>query len=158
MDEPEVFDKEYVQGLRHEAGKYRQQVRELESQAAHYGKLEAQIAQVRVENELVRRGINADPSWIQVEEGMSTTDAVNDFLERWPNFNQAEPEEKTRTKVRAPSTLAPSQSNTNAPGPQAKGTLGDRSLAEIRKDPQARENLTHMYRDLLRQNSHISGE
>ena|ERR1044072_6964249 len=151
---PELFDKDYVTSLRQESAKYRTQVRELESQLADYSRLEAQINAVRIENELIRRGISADPGWIAMREGEDPATAVDSFLERYPQLAVEIKAEEEKKKKNMPKSLPPQENKTNTPGPQAAGFLGDRSLEEIKKDPVARDTLRDVYRDMLRRNSH----
>lgn len=161
-DSPESFDAEYVKKLRQEAGNYRQQVRDLESQLSEYSTLEAQITQTRVENELIRRGVTADPSWIPVAENQNPAEAVDAFLQKWPQLAHPQPntapQEEQRQVRPTPAPMPPNPNKANVPGPQARGSFGDRALNEIKQDPVARENLRQIYREAIRASSHQSGD
>ncbi len=158
-DVPESFDKEYVSQLRNEAGKYRQQVKELKSDLQKLQGLEAQVKEVRIENELVRRGVQADPSWVKLEEGQNPSEAVENFLEKYPQFSAGDFEPQAvyeEDPQELPRAMPPKQSKANVPGPKAQGALGHRSLDEVKKDPVARQNLREQYRSLLSRSSNQS--
>lgn len=152
IDSPDSFDREYVQELRKEAAKYRTEAKEYKSQLEELKSLEAQIKTVRIENELVRRGISADPTWIQIKDGQTPAEAVDNFLMKYPNFSgEAEPSVEHKP---VPKALGPNaNTSVSNPGSMPNGTLGTRGLDEIKKDPIARSNLRDLYRDLLRTSS-----
>jgi hypothetical protein len=147
--EEQVFTADYVKKLRDENAQWRKQVRELE--AAH------QTSQIGLE--LVRRGVQADPSWVRVPEGMSPADAVASFVEQWPHLavngngdaTHAEPsggaQEEPRTPV--PAALPSNPARANTPGPPPRGQIHQRSLEEIKKDPKARQQYVELYQQLL---------
>jgi hypothetical protein len=149
MEEQETFDADYVAKLRNESAKYRSRVRDLESTLGEKKDLESQIAQVRVENELVRRGITADPSWVKVEDG-DIASAVNRFVEQYPQFQvtDSQEEEPSPRRLEMPVSLPPEPNKANTPGPPPKG-YGGRSVEEIKNDPTARQRLTETYRGML---------
>lgn len=155
------FSRDYVQELRNEAAKYRTQVRDLESRLEKVDQLESQVNQARVENELIRRGVKADPSWVPISDDQDPSEAVEDFLEKWPHLgestNTQEEEEETNNEPKQKSEKPlPRNKNTNtdSPGPKAKGAWTDRSLDEIQQDPQAKENLSDLYKELVKGSSH----
>lgn len=157
IETPESFDADYVKSLRQEAAKYRQQAKELKSEIASYKGLEAQVQQVRIENELVRRGIEADPAWVSLDEGQSPADAVENFLKKYPQFSLGGPEPLEVFEPGAknvPKAMPPKAGNANVSGPAAKGSFGHRALSEIKEDPVARQTLRETYRALLAQGSH----
>lgn len=147
-DEPEVYDADYVAKLRNEAGKYRTKVKDLESELNQKKDLEGQILQVRVENELVRRGVTAEPSWIQIEDPSDIAAAVDKFVEKYPQFSAASQEEEPAPQRRHPAPMPSEPSKANTPGPPPKGYYGGRSIDEIKEDPKARTLLTDEYRRL----------
>ena len=155
-----TFDQEYVSQLRNEAGKYRQQVKSLKEDLKEYKGLEAQVQNVRIETELVRRGVQADPNWVSIGEDESPTEAVDHFLEKYPQFTDGtghidEPMVKEAVEpLYIPNSMPPNPSKANIPGPPAQGKLGSRSLDEIQQDPMARQTLREVYRDQLRSGSH----
>jgi hypothetical protein len=152
MDEPKTFSEDYVKELRTEAAGYRTQLKELKSEVENYKALETQLTQIRVENELVRRGVNVDPSFVKFAEGMKPADAVDKFLESYPQFlpqtnpneNHLQPQPKD-----IPNAIPPSPGQVNVPGPKARGALFGRPLDEIENDPVARRNVRSLYRSLL---------
>lgn len=149
-DSPDSFDAEYVRTLRSEAAKYRNQTKELRTELDGFKGLEAQLSSIRVENEFIRRGIDAEPGWVSLTEGQSPSQAVDNFLEKYPQFaangiQGSEVQEKVEPKA-VPKALSPKKSNIDHP-PSVRG------LDEIRKDPSARSNFTDLYRDLLKKNS-----
>lgn len=164
----EVFDKEYVSNLRSEAAGWRTKTRELESQVAQLSKLDAEVKAVRVENELIRRGINIDPTWVSVQENQTIGEAIDMFAEKWPHLvatsqETVELEEESevvepKLSRKVPPAMPPNPNKANVPGPQAKGSFGDRTMEEIKKDPRAKSQLTAQYRDLIRNSSHQPGE
>lgn len=156
MDEinsPESFDKEYVKSLREEAAKYRTQLKEVKTQLDEFKSLDKQINSVRIENELVRRGITANPEWVQIQEGQSPAQAIDNFLEKYPQFVVGVSESEKAEPKKMPKAISPNQNNASHPGFGPNGMLGDRGLQEIKKDPIARGNLRDLYRDLLRTSS-----
>lgn len=151
QDTPETFDAEYVKQLRSEAAKYRSQVKELKTEMEGYKGLEAQISTIRIENEFVRRGITAEPSWVQIQEGEAPSQAVDRFLEKYPQFagggtQRTVEEEQTPAAPELPRSMPPKPTNTHH-------QPLSRDLEDIKKDPVQRQNLTDLYRDLLRSNS-----
>jgi len=153
INSPESFDKDYVKSLREEAAKYRTQLKEIKTQLEEFKSLESQINSVRVENELVRRGVNASPEWIQINEGQSPAQAVDNFLEKFPQFvvGVSEPEKAEPKKV--PKAISPNPNKAANVGLNPTGLLGTRALNEIKQDPVARGSLRDLYRDLLRTSS-----
>lgn len=153
INSPESFDKDYVKSLREEAAKYRTQLKEIKTQLEEFKSLESQINSVRIENELVRRGVNASPEWIQLSEGQSPAQAVDNFLEKFPQFvvGVSEPEKAEPKKV--PKAISPNPNKAANVGLNPVGLLGTRALNEIKQDPVARGSLRDLYRDLLRTSS-----
>jgi len=66
LESPESFDKDYVKSLRSEAAKYRTELKEIKQELDQYKTLGTQINAVRIENELIRRGIDANPDWVRI--------------------------------------------------------------------------------------------
>ena len=149
---PISFDREYVQELRKEAAKYRTEAKELKSQIEEFKSLEAQITTVRIENELVRRGVNADPSWIKINEGQTPADAVDNFLVKFPEFKAGALEQSVEHK-NVPKAISPNPNKASLPEGTPVGAIGNRALTEIKNDPMARDSLRDLYRDLLRTSS-----
>lgn len=149
IDTPETFDADYVKGLRQEAAKYRNQSKDLRTELEGYKGLEAQISAIRIENEFMRRGVSAEPQWVQIQDGENPSDAVDKFLEKYPQFTNGSQEIKEDAEVeptQIPKAMPPKPTNTH----HANQT---RSLDEIKEDPVARNNLTDLYRDLLKTSS-----
>jgi len=154
VNSPESFDRKYVQELRAEAAKYRTEAKELKTEIEQLKSLDAQIKAARVENELIRRGIEADPNWIAIKDGQTPAEAVDKFLEKYPVFH-GETEQSVEHKP-VPKAIGPNQNNVTSPAAVPNGTLGTRGLDEIKNDPAARSNLRDLYRDLLRTSSNHS--
>lgn len=152
-ESPESFDKEYVKSLRAEAARYRTELKETKQELDQYKTLETQIHTVRIENELIRRGINANPEWVEFNSGMSPSQAVDNFLEKFPQFvgGVSEPEKPEAKKV--PKAISPNPNKANKEVQFPTGILATRNLDEIKKDPIARNNIRDLYRDLLRTSS-----
>lgn len=136
------FDEKYVKELREENAKWRTKFRELEANELYKD----------VEVEFAKRGIAADPTWVQVEEGQSVTDAVEALVAKHPNLvsqsTQSTTQEVTEPTVRrptAPRVMSPGGKHSDTPA----NPLHERSMTEIKKDPVARSRLRDLYRDLL---------
>lgn len=153
LESPESFDKDYVKSLRAEAARYRTELKEVKTELDQYKTLETQIHTVRIENELIRRGITAKPEWVEFNDGMSPSQAVDNFLEKFPQFSGgvSEPEKAEPKKV--PKAISPNPNTASKEAPYPSGTLGSRGLDEIKADPMARNNIRDLYRDLLRTSS-----
>jgi hypothetical protein len=116
------------------------------------------VRTLEVGMELTKRGVQADPSWVKVQEGMQVQEAVDAFVQQWPhlvkgtNGNGSAPhaayEEEDEELQPVPAALPPTPKRANNPGPPAKGTFSGRSLEEIRKDPKARKALSEHYQQL----------
>ena len=153
IESPESFDKDYVKSLRSEAARYRTELKDAKTELDQYKILETQIHTVRIENELIRRGITAQPEWIEFNNGMSPSQAVDNFLEKFPQFSGgvSEPEKAEPKKV--PKAISPNQNKSTKEAGLPSGTLGTRDLDAIKQDPIARNNIRDLYRDLLRTSS-----
>ena len=128
-----TYNEEYVLKLRDEAKKYRLQLRELQSTLA--------------------AGNFADPD---EENSVPTSDQ--------PNQPEASVQEPTAGPVPTqpasvstqpvvpdgPKPIAPSVNKVGAEPQSALDMLKNRQIAEIKKDPQARAQLTELYRTMLR--------
>jgi len=152
IESPDTFDREYVKNLRAEAARYRTEAKELKSQLEDFKSLDAQIKTVRVENELTRRGLTADPSWVQIQEGQSPIEAVDNFLVKFPEFNKDITEKSVEHKS-VPKAISPNPNTASKESVHPSGVLGTRGLGEIKHDPIARNNLRDLYRDLLTSSS-----
>ena len=148
-ESPESFDAEYVKDLRKEAARYRTQSKDLKTELEGYKGLEAQISEARVENELIRRGVTAQAEWVSLEPDQSPAEAVDKFLEKYPMFtNGEEPEVQPEVEPKVvPTAMSPKPTVTSDNSWEAAG------LDAIRKDPVAKQNLTEVYRDLLKTSS-----
>lgn len=135
------FDEKYVGKLREEAAQWRTKYRELEAQGLYKD----------VEVEFAKRGIEADPSWVNVAEGQSIGEAVDALVTKHPNLSSTVPSVTTPTvdepKVTRP--LAPKAMAAGSPKTETPTTLKDRTPSEIKKDPVARSKLRDQYRALL---------
>lgn len=146
------FNEEYVKQLREENAKWRTKVRELE----------AQQHQVQVEAELVKRGIQADPGWVQMEEGQSVGEAIDALVAKYPSLQSKQVEEplfdQEPEPKHVPKPMAPSNPRTNTPKPARTQRITSRNIAEIRKDPKARAKVRDRYRQMLVKGSNQTGE
>lgn len=146
-EEKKEFTLEYVKELREESATWRKKFRELETK----------LAAGEVEKELMKRGVVAEPSWVQVAAEQSVSEAVDLFVEKYPHLVAQKSEgsdesavEKPRSKSSAP--MGAGRSKTTVPGPKPEGKLY-KSIEEIKKDPKSREALKSQYRQLLAQSS-----
>lgn len=146
------YSQEYVEKLRREAADWRTKYRDLES-----GTMNDKISV-----ELAKRGVQAEPSWVQVNDGMSAIDAVENFVAKYPHLvdqaptnNTQETPSNTEPPVRQPIARAPAaeppggKRNTN----QSVNPQQGRALSEIKKDPVARGQLRDRYRQMLQEQS-----
>ncbi len=134
---PGGYSQEYVEKIRREAADWRIKYRDLESSTQDN----------EISTELAKRGIKAEPAWVDRGEGMSASDAVENFAAKYPQTVKTEVPVATHT---VPSTDTPgTKVNTNTP----ENTLKGRSLEEIRKDPVARSEVRARYRQLIQQAS-----
>jgi len=152
-NEAKQFDETYVKSLREEAAGYRTQVRDLKSQLEDYRSLEGQIHTLKIENELYRRGIEADPSFIQLKPNQAVSEAVDNFLAKYPQFvpQIVQPTEPTPQPAEIPNTIPPQAGNANTPGARPV-MFGDRSIMDMAQDPVARQQITAMYQNKLHKN------
>lgn len=138
-----AFSADYVKQLREENASWRKKVRELEAQNT--------LSQVGME--LTRRGIQADPAWVKLQDGQEIPEAIDVFIQTYPVFangnGHVEQEEEPPTRRTAPPPMPAKARQANTPGPPAKGAFSGRDIPEIRKDPSARKALTDHYRTLL---------
>lgn len=157
----EDFNKLYAESLSR-----KEKIQALESELNQYKQLSTEIQAIRVENELVKRGIAADPMWVKLEANQSPSEAVDAFVEKWPHLAP-----QTQPKVEVPKVedlrqpnpadmpkpLLGNQTKTNIPGPGPNGHIfGKSQLEEIKNDPSKREDLRGLYQSLLR--PHNTGE
>lgn len=136
------FDKEYVTKLREEAAQWRTKFRELEANGLYKD----------VEVEMAKRNIKADPTWVEVKEGQSVSDAVDALVAQHPHLSTTTV--TTTTTEDEPSVRRPQTPRVMATGsrvhPETPANhLQDRTPAEIKKDPVARSKLRDQYRALL---------
>ena len=153
------FGADYVKKLREEAANWRTKYRELEAQQHN------QLVQV----ELAKRGIQADPSWVQVEEGQDVGEAIDALVAQYPSlqgsggghrskYSNEGPTlddilaDEPKPKV-TPKPVAPSMQNSNKPKPVRAARITKRNIEEIRTDPKARAKVRDYYRDLLKMGS-----
>lgn len=139
---PGGYSQEYVEKLRREAADWRTKYRDLESKTVYSS----------VEVELQKRGVKADPKWVEVNDGMSAADAVENFVAKYPHLmsgptNTVEPQRPQKPNL--PQAQGGGTPNTNLPSNPSQG----RSLEEIKKDPVARSQLRDRYRQLIQQQS-----
>jgi hypothetical protein len=146
MEEKEdntTFSAEYVRELRSENAQWRTKLREMESR---YGELENKMdsmnTKTTVASELLKRGVKVNPDWIKPQEGQSVGEAIDNFLNEYPQFavEQQPTQEPTRPAIPKSSRSEP---KTNVPTP------GERSISELKEDPKARSEVRDLYRQML---------
>jgi len=150
MDQNAGYSAEYVKSLRDEAASWRTRLRETETEVSN---LKQTISKIQLDNtigeELEKRGLNINPGWINVEEGITPDKAVDKFLKDYPQL--AGPTENIVPNRDIPNMnrkpMVPSNTNSNIEN------TAKHELDAIRKDPIAREKLRGLYRSMLAQNS-----
>lgn len=143
-NEPKVFDESYVRQLRDEAAGYRTKAKEQASELESYKRLEGEIHQLRVENEITRRGLNIEPQFINYNGTGSVSEAVDNFLEKYPQFAPEASKGKTPQHKDIPEALPPSKGKANVSNSRL-----DKSWDELKADPVTREEVGRLYRNLL---------
>lgn len=138
------FSEEYVKELREEAASWRLKVRDLEQK----------LVVNDVQTELMKRGVEADPSWVKMEKGQTVVEAVDSFLTKYPKLTMTEPNpEPTPEPKKVAKPMVPNQSKTTNAGPKAGTLFAGKTPEEMKKDPKARAALRSQYRQLLAQQS-----
>jgi hypothetical protein len=138
------FSPEYVKELREENASWRIKVRDLEQK----------LVVNDVQTELMKRGVEADPSWVRMEKGQTVTEAVDSFLVKYPKLTMTEPNpEITQEPKKVAKPMAPAQSKTTNAGPKAGTLFAGKTPKEIKEDPKGRAALRSQYRSLLAQQS-----
>lgn len=147
-NDPITFNADYVKELRSENASWRHKVRELE-QKVLYNEIAVEFA---------KRGINADPSILNIPDGLSASEVVDKFAGFFAPAEQPNKPAAPATKPTYPQGIQPNSTNPNASSPPAQGAFGGRSLKEIQADPKAREQVRAMYREMLKSNSYTPNE
>jgi len=141
------FSEDYVKQLREEAASWRTKFRELESGSKNQ----------KIEMELIKNNIKAKPSWVEVKEGQSIEDAVKEFSQEFSHLVQIQESndkkvvEKTIQTRKSTSGFTPPI--TKLPNQEVKDLnqiLSDRSLDEVKDDPNSRKQVTEWYQSALR--------
>lgn len=149
---------EYIRELRAEAKEWRLKAQDLKSELEKVDQLESEIKSTRVENELIRRGVQAEPTWVPINEGQSTAEAVDAFLEKYPHLKTSSAQENSEEQAveepanKQPERKAPDplpRDTNNSSGSVSSGHLKGRTVEEIRTDPKARRNAADLYQSLL---------
>lgn len=145
-NEPRSFDEAYVKQLRDEAAGYRTKAKDLESELGTYKSLEGEIRQLRVENELTRRGLSIETQFISYDGKGSAAEAVDKFLEKYPQFAMpVSSDNNPQPNQNMPTALPPQRGKANVP----TKNYADKSWDELKADPVAREDVGRIYRNLL---------
>lgn len=134
------FSPEYIKELREEAASWRTKFRDAEGKTQ---KLEADLGQLKtgteIQSELLKRNLNIEPSWIKLGSKETPAEAIDKFLEKYPNF-------KTSDDVASrfiPKPLPSDKTNTNISDTQVK------DIQSIKNDPIARAKYRDLYRSML---------
>ena len=155
--EAKTFSAEYVAELRQENASWRTKFQEMKGA-------------IEVNAELARCNIKADPSWVKVQEGQTVKEAVKQLMKDHPHLvvqatpevetDQVEPDDvHSQLMAQLKQTQAPvaRDPKTTTPKKTSQQILKERNMAEIKKDPVAREALRQYYRELLQNGSHQKG-
>lgn len=135
---------EKIRELRAEAKQHRLEAQSLKAEVES---IRSEFKLTKVENELVKRGVKADPSWVKVDDGQSTAEAVDSFVEQYPHLVGVESGSTKPEGGKTPSPL-PRESN-NSPLQVSSAALKGRDVEEIAQDPKARRHVSDIYRNLL---------
>lgn len=138
------FDEKYVAKLREEAAQWRTKLRELEAQNLYKD----------VEVEFAKRGIQADPTWVEVKEGEDISKAVDALVSKHPNLaGSPAPTPTLPTTNETPEVRRPQLPRVMQAGPKHSDNpdkpFHERAVSEIKKDPVARSKLRDLYRAKL---------
>jgi len=137
------YSADYVKELREEAAGWRTKFREAETSIQE---MKTQLGQMEhsftVKSELDKRGINVDPSWIKVEEGKNPSEAIDAFIEKYPQFKNESPSPQPGPSP-TPKPMRTEKKNSNAPSVQ------NSDYKSVKQDPVARAKLRDMYRSML---------
>lgn len=142
----------------------KEQIRELSQRLESLSGLEQQLTNLKIEAELARRGVAAEPDWVRVPEGGDVAEAVENFVAKYPHLTQPAQPTSVAPEQSAPAVqpgglkagpipLQVQNTNPHIPGPAAQGTLPawttKEGLEKIEKDPKARAELSDWYRSQL---------
>jgi len=134
------YSAEYVKSIRDEAASYRVKAREAEEK---FSTLEKTVSESKtvgtINDEFTKRGIKADPSWVNLEDGQTPEKAVDKFLKSYPQFSA----ELQPQKIVGKTPMSPPKTNSNL----ERSTVSE--LGAIKNDPVARAQLRDKYRGLL---------
>lgn len=139
------YSQEYISSLRDEAASWRTKLRESEAkiEVMHEDSFNTTIA-----SELKTRGLtNIDPKWIATQDGDNISKAVDNFLEKNPNFKVDKDDRQNQEHKETKKPMNTNKDNTNN-----KGFDPNPDITAIRKDPVARSKMRDQYRALLSKN------
>lgn len=156
------FPLEYVEKLRYENASGRVKFRDLEKRFETLEEnIKRHVTESPISDELKKRNLTIEPSWIKIEKDKSVAESVDTFLKKYPQFESKSTEvdftprkettqEKSTTtqeeKEKEKSTQKPmstQKTNTNV----QIGKVSD--VGAIKKDPIARAKLRDHYHSLL---------
>jgi len=145
QNNPGSYSADYVKELRDEAASWRTKFRDAEqSLSSMNDKLASMEKTFTLKSELDKRGVAVDPSWVKVEEGMSPSQAVDKFVEQYPQFQTENNQNNSQPQPSpTPRPMKPEKQNSNAP------KFKDSDYKSIKNDPVARSKLRDMYRSML---------
>jgi hypothetical protein len=140
------YSAEYVKELREEAATWRTKFRDAESTVASMNEKVASLEKsFTLKGELDKRGLKVDPSWVKLEKDQTPAQAVEKFLENYPQFKTDSQTGDGQPPSPTPRPQPPQKRETNAPSFQ------NADYESIKKDPIARSKLRDMYRSMLSQ-------
>lgn len=140
-----AFTTEYVKELREEAASWRTKYRDTERK---YNELDKQVKEAvttsKIEQEINKRGLKINPSFIKLGDDKDPVKAVDSFLEEYPQFAGESVKETVRREHVKP--ISTEKKNTNM-------TIKSDSVMEVKNDPIARAKLRDHYRALMNRGS-----
>lgn len=143
------YSAEYVKTLRDENAGWRTKLRETETELTTLRDIQAgEKLDATIGVELTKRGVEANPAWVDLTEGQTIPQAVDAFLVKYPSIAAVRQEEVNEPAPRSThKPMGTQKQNTNV----QTGAVSD--IAAIRKDPVARAKLRDIYRGMLNLNT-----
>lgn len=149
-----TFSADYVSELRAENASWRTKLRdEQASNLTLQNQIDANTKVNTISTEFQKRGITANPKWVEQSKDQSVNDAVDLFLKNYPQFGQTDIPDGNKPSSETVHQAGPKkpeipgvfkgQQKTNLPPGQP------RDVMEVAKDPVARAKVRDRYRELL---------
>lgn len=139
-----AFSADYVKELREEAASWRTKYRDMETKVQSLeDSIKQTVTSTTIKDELSKRGLDIDPKFIELKDGVEVSKAVDNFLEKYPQFGNHEQHSKQERRTFSP--IAPKKENSNKQPRRA-------TMMDIKNDPIARAKLRDEYRQMLGRN------